>query len=121
MAELSIPQQDIYLQEFFLHAYSILLQDKDHFIESKDGQTFMKLNYEESATTVLMNWFGDQDSRKWFHKVRRNVKKIKSSTMDDFESDYIDLDILLNMYVEEFKQRKKTIQKNLSKEFMKKF
>ena len=41
--------------------------------------------------------------------------------MDDFESDYIDIDILLSMYVEEFKLRKKTIQKNLSKEFMKKF
>jgi hypothetical protein len=29
--------------------------------------------------------------------------------------------VLLNLYLEEFKQRKKTNQKNLSKEFMKKY
>ena len=54
-----------------------------------------------------MSWFGDQDSRKWFHKVRRNVKRIKTSPLDDFETDYIDVDVLLSMYDEEFKSKKK--------------
>ena len=90
-------------------------------MEGKDGGTYMKLQSEEGCTQVLLTWFGDQDARKWFHKVRRNVKKIKTNALDDFETDYIDVDVLLNLYLEEFKAKKKSNQKTLSKEFMKKY
>lgn len=99
----------------------MMMQDKEHFLESKDGYTYVKCAHEETASGILLSWFGDQDSRKWFHKVRRNVKKIKTSPLDDFETDYIDIDILLSMYIEEFKTKKKANQKNLSREFMKRF
>ncbi|CDW81151.1 UNKNOWN [Stylonychia lemnae] len=121
LIELSMPNIDIYFQEFFLYAYSMLQQDKDHFIESKDGITYVRVTHEEIITTTLMNWFNDQDSRKWFHKVRRNVKKIKTNPLDDFETDYIDTDVLLNMYCEEYKTKRKQNQKNLSKEFMRRY
>lgn len=90
-----------------MYAYSLLLQDKEHFIESKDGITFIRVSHEENITQILINWFNDQDARKWFHKVRRNVKKIKTNPLDDFETDYIDIDVLLNMYCEEYKTKRK--------------
>eukprot|EP00347_Sterkiella_histriomuscorum_P013232 403365504 len=121
LQELSMPNIDIYYQEFFLYAYSVMQQDKEHFLESKDGVTYMKTSHEEHASQVLLSWFNEQETRKWFHKVRRNVKKIKTSQLDDFETDYIDIDVLLNMYCEEYKSKRKANQKNLSKEFMRKY
>jgi hypothetical protein len=35
------------------------------------------------------------------------VKKLKSTALDDFETDYIDVDVLLNMYIEEYKNQRK--------------
>lgn len=40
---------------------------------------------------------------------------------DETEHDYIDVDILLEMYIEQYQIRKKQILKDLQKEFMKKF
>jgi hypothetical protein len=50
---------DIYLQEFYLHAFSLLVRCKDTFMESKDGITFLKVVLEEPVTSVLMTWFGE--------------------------------------------------------------
>lgn len=50
LIELSIPNIDIYYQEFFLHSYSTLAQEQESFLESKDGVTYMKLQHEEGAT-----------------------------------------------------------------------
>lgn len=41
---------DIYLQEYLLHAYSVLAKERTSFFDSKDGYTYMKLANEESAT-----------------------------------------------------------------------
>mmetsp|Transcript_16847 Transcript_16847/g.16097 ORF Transcript_16847/g.16097 Transcript_16847/m.16097 type:complete len:279 (+) Transcript_16847:1881-2717(+) len=117
--ELSIPQHDIYLQEFYLQAYSIILRERESLLESKEGNTFVKVVVEEASTPFLMFWFTEQDQRKWFHKVRRNVKKMKTTSLDEFESEYIDVDLLLHMYLEEFKAKKKANQKALTKAFMK--
>lgn len=35
------------------------------------------------------------------------MKKMKTTPLDDFETDYIDVDQLLNMYLDEFKAKKK--------------
>jgi len=36
---------DIYLQEFFLYAYSVIMQDKDQLLETKEGHTYVKMAY----------------------------------------------------------------------------
>ena len=97
------------------------MKEKDNFLESKEGHTYVKVSYEEQSTPLLITWFNEQDSKKWFHKVRRNIKKIKTTALDDFETDYIDIDVLLGLYMEEFKNKKKSNQKNIAKTFMKLF
>ena len=49
------------------------------------------------------------------------MKRIKINPTDEQETELIDIDILLEMYIEEFQARKKKILKDLQKEFMKKF
>jgi hypothetical protein len=39
----------------------------------------------------------------WNVKVRRACKKIKKDDMDNFDTDFIDLDQLLGMYLDEFR------------------
>lgn len=49
-SQLAIYNIDIYLQEFYLHSYSLMVKNKDQFYDSKDGVTYMKLTFEENAT-----------------------------------------------------------------------
>ena len=68
----------------------------------------MKLQFEENATQALMTWFGEPENRKWFSRMRRAMKRIKPvPSSDDQEQEYIDVDALLDMYIEEFQLRKK--------------
>ena len=76
--QLAIPNVDIYLQEFFLHAYSILIKYRDSMQDSKDGFTYITINVEAENTSSLMTWFGEQDNRRWGGRVRRNTKRMKS-------------------------------------------
>ena len=119
--QLAIPNVDIYLQEFFMHAFAILFRHKDDLFDSKDGITYLMYEHEENATQTLITWFGEEDNRKWFNRVRKSMKRIKINPTDEQETELIDFDILLEMYVEEFQGRKKKILKDLQKEFMKKF
>jgi hypothetical protein len=68
-----------------------------------------------------MTWFTEQESRKWFHKIRRNLKRFKAKPDDDFESEFVDVDILLDLYVEEYVTKKKQNLKELQKEFMRQY
>ena len=67
-----------------------------------------------------MTWFGEVENRKWFSRIRRAMKRIKTHP-EEQEQEYIDVDSLLDMYVEEFQQKKKLILKDMQRQFMKKF
>jgi hypothetical protein len=54
-----------------------------------------------------MTWFGEQENRKWFHRIRNAMKRMKSVPTDEFDTDFIDLDQLLDMYIDEFQSKKK--------------
>jgi len=62
----------------------------------------MKLMYEEEATQNLMTWFGEQENKKWQHKIRKISKRYKANVTDDFETEFIDIDSLLDLYIEEY-------------------
>lgn len=49
--------------------------------------------------------------------MRRILKKIKTDSLDDHDTEYIDIDTLLAMYLEEYKNTKRNIQKKLQKQF----
>lgn len=78
----------------------------------------MKLLYEDATTSLLMTWFGEAENRKWFQKIRRNLKRFKISPTDDIESEFIDTDILLDLYLDEYTTKKKANLKELQTAFI---
>jgi len=47
------------------------------------------------------------ESTKWTNKVKRNLKKVKQNPLDDFDTDFIDIDMLMTMYNTEFREAKR--------------
>ena len=43
---------------------------------------------------------------KWKIGVKRMIKKIKKDPSDDYDTEYVDVDILMTMYVDWFKSFK---------------
>lgn len=61
-----------------------------------------------------------RDSEKWQKKVKSKIKKIKVNKLDDIETDFVDVDLILGFYLEEYRYlRRKNMGKILSniKEF----
>ena len=59
---------------------------------------------------------GAGDLQKWNLKVRRIVKRIKNKAGN--EADYLDLDIIMGMMVNEYKLQRKDFQMKLQKNFV---
>lgn len=108
-----MPQYDIYAQEFFLHAYSLVTRDRRQVAEYKDGYTYLPSKTEERVSSKLLTFILPNQMTKWNMAIQRFVVKIKLDPMDDFDQDYIDVDVLLHKYLELFLNTKKTYQKNL--------
>ena len=78
---------DIYLQEFFLFAYSYITKDRKSFLESREGNTYVKRQYEGRQTTRILNFLynerEDREPDKWDKAIKANIKKIRLNQMDE--------------------------------------
>lgn len=94
-----ITDNDIYSQEFFLHAFSLLSGDRPNFLESKEGMTYVRIKHHEKVASKIIPMMKGAagDLQKWNLKVRRIVKRIKNKQGN--EADYLDLDIIIGMMV----------------------
>ena len=54
---------------------------------------------------------------KWSMKIRKIQKKMKQLPTDDFDTEFVDIDAVLIMYMEEFRSSKRVMQKRLAKLF----
>jgi len=72
---------------------------------------------EERISTKLMTFLLPTDMQKWQMNVKRVIKSLKKDQSDDYDTDYVDVDSLLNMYVDYFRVFKKAQQKKLSKQY----
>ncbi|CAI2376513.1 unnamed protein product [Moneuplotes crassus] len=117
---------DIYMQEFFYFAYSCFKE----FRETDDGLTLIKCDLEEELTPKVLFWMGENDLKKWYHKIRKHVKRLPEE-VDKFEMrhpsqppieiEYVDVDQVLNGYLDEYMTKKQKNQKVLTKHFVKFF
>jgi hypothetical protein len=72
---------------------------------------------EEKASSKVLQFLAPVEFSKWGVKVRRCLKKIKVDPLSDFDTEYVDIDQILCMYMDEFKQTKRYIQRKLQKNF----
>eukprot|EP00347_Sterkiella_histriomuscorum_P022955 403336507 len=123
---------DIYMQEFYYYSYSQYQRIRDQATNSGTGQTmsngliehneestYVSVEKEPLITRLVLFWMNQSEIARWNHKLKRFVKKIPDSQGN--ETEQLDLDLLLNMYLEEFVARKKKNQKTLTKMFVKQF
>lgn len=62
---------------------------------------------EEKCSVKLLTFVNPQEMQKWIMTIKRIVKTLKRNPNDDFDTDYVDVDSLLNMYMESFRMFKK--------------
>ena len=96
-------ENDLFCQEFFLHAYSLLCADRGAFLESAEGMTYVRVKHHDKAASRIMPLIRGPcgDLQKWQLKVRRMVRRIKNKL--GTEADYLDLDIVTGMMLDEYK------------------
>jgi hypothetical protein len=101
-----ILEDDIFNQEFFLHIYSLFAEDRQNFVESEEGMTYVKLRHHDKVIVLILPLIRGPsgDLQKWSLKVRRMLKRMKGNRGK--ESDYFDLDLIMGMVMEEFKKQR---------------
>ena len=73
----------------------------------------MLQKHEERVSNKLLTFIQTTDQTKWNMMVKRIIKKIKRDPTDDHDTEYVDVDQLLTMYVNYFKEFKRAKQKKL--------
>ena len=75
-----VTDNDIFCQEFFLHAFSLLSTDRPNFLESKEGMTYVRIKHHEKVAQKIIPIIKGAagDLQKWNLKIRRIVKRIKN-------------------------------------------
>jgi len=103
LKDYEISDNDIFCQEFYLYAYSLLSQDRKNFLDSKEGMTYVRLKHHDKVASKIIQIIKGPagDIQKWNLKIRRLIKKIKNK--QGVETDYLDLDMILGMMIEEYK------------------
>ena len=103
MLDSDVNENDLYTQEFFLHAYSLLSKDRENFLEADEGQTYIRTKHQDRCSRKIFPLIkgpcGDQ--QKWNLKIRRLIKKIPNR--EGREDDYLDLDLIIDMMLLEYK------------------
>ena len=104
--EIDIPLNDIYTQDYFLFCYSKLILVSKTQTNSKEGFTYLQSSTEDRTSSSLLMTFLDLkgiDYQKFKAKVHQKIIKHKNDDLDDIETDYIDIDELLKLYLDEFR------------------
>ena len=85
-----------------MHAYSMILKEKKTFIESKEGYTYLSSLVEQTVSARLLNFVPAKDAMKWQVIINIQMKRIRMDQMDEFQTEFIDFDLLMSLYVQQF-------------------
>ena len=81
--------------------------------------TYVKFKHHEKVAPKILHLIRGPcgDLQKWNLKIRRMVRRMKAK-QTGAEGDYLDLDIILGMMMDEFKNQRRLYQRDLAKQFM---
>jgi hypothetical protein len=114
--ELVIPYNDIYSQEYYFYAYSFLNKDRKAQYESKEGYTYIKQTNEHRMSTKALNFlYGDQakDMTAWQKRIKANIFKYRENVHSEQDTDYIELDLVLQFLMEDYHKLRLKNQKKI--------
>lgn len=99
MGELEQAHCDIFAQEFFFHAYCTVTAQREHFLESAEGFTYIPYRYQDAISKRLLTPFvSDRQYSKWTSRIKQFIRRTKLTETDDADSEYIDVDILISQF-----------------------
>ena len=64
-----------------------------------------------------MTFLEKVQTTKWEVRVRKNCRQLKTEDINNYDTDYIDIDWLLSSYLEEFKNHRRNNLKRIQKVF----
>ena len=85
------------------------------YVESKEGHTYLRTQLEDKASHKLLSFIHPQEMAKWAMKIRKIQKKMKQDPKDEYDTEFVDVDTILMMYMDEYRSTKRTNQKRLQK------
>lgn len=77
----------------------------------------MQQKNEERISNKLLTFINSNEMSRWNLHVKRITRSLKKDPSDDYDTDYVDVDSLLNMYLDYFKIDKKEQQKTILKQY----
>mgnify|MGYP006950275434 CR=1 FL=1 len=89
----------MYQTEFYMHAYSVLITKRESFLESKEGFTYITKESEEKITVILLKFCEANERINATRLIASMIQKIKINPMDREDTEYIDIDDLLKVYL----------------------
>jgi hypothetical protein len=99
-----------------MYAYSAITKDRKNFFESTEGKTYVKQNAAERHSKRVHDLiYGDlpQDIDYWQKRIKSNSTKIKVNDMDDADTEFIELDVVLEFYLEDYRKLRRGYQKKI--------
>lgn len=93
-----------------MYAYSKIMPDRKNFFESTEGRTYVRCQTEQRHSKKLLDLlYGDlpKDIDGWQKRIKQNTKKIKTSELADEETDFVEVDLVINFYLEDYRKLKR--------------
>lgn len=118
----NVPDNDIYTQEFFLLAYNMITREPEKLIESQEGNTYISYpDHNPPVRRVLTKFRGvirnNQRMNDWAKRIEPHIFKFSVKEGDEAR-DHLDLDIVLQELMNEFKETRALFQKQLKEYFV---
>lgn len=76
--------------------------ERSRFIESKEGYTYIPKTIEERTSFKVLSYISSQEMTRWNRSMESCLVKMKTDPTDDWESDYVDFDRLVQKYIDHF-------------------
>lgn len=92
-----------------------MTSERAHFLESPEGFTYIPYMFQDTICKRVMTPWSPKLLSKWNNRVKLYVKRTKLLETDDADTEYIDIDVLMGEYVEEFRKAKENFEKDLYK------
>jgi hypothetical protein len=85
-----------------------LSKDRKQFINTEEGRTFLKISYEQRQSQKARGFLFSERLRGnmdviWDTKIKDNVKRKRFNQNEETETEFIEFDIVLSFYIEEYK------------------
>ena len=105
-----------------MYAYCFLTKERRNFEANAEGtQSFIKYQAEQRQSSHIFKYlYADRhrSAKDWILKVRERVHRKRVDPRDEAETEFVDIDVVLGLYIEEYQKVKGEIRQSIRERFM---